>query len=471
MQNLKSNTGQVGRLKANALGTSEVIAASLANTAPAMSFFFSFAAIAAAAGVASPLAIVVAAVAVLFKINSLVQFTRVTPSAGSYISYIGKTFGPIPGVMTAWALAFGYIVAIGYVMAVIGGWTSLILSQFAHLQIPWEPITIVFVGFVGFLIYRGVRISTRWAVVTFAFEMLLVLTGMVAIVATQGGHLNFASLNPAHLKHGLSGIGLAFPLAVFMFVGVGNPGAMVEETRDARRAVPKAIYTATIFVSIVYLLMAWTTSVAYHNHAGQIAAASVPFVDAASKALGPISILIYVAGLTSTFASLIGGTNAQTRMIFSAGREGLLPFALGRISRQATPWVALLVYSGFSLIMTLIWASHGGGPLVTAGVIATLGTIPVALVYLVLNIAVPVYFLRHHRDIFSPWAHLIVPLLGCAFLILPLWGLIQPNQPAPYNLFPLIILVWLILGLIYSLIRRRQVPDLGTRVGSIVADE
>lgn len=471
MVNPDPQAARPGRLMPNALSTTDVLAASLANTAPAMSFFFSFAAIAAAAGVASPLAIIVAAIAVLLKINSLVQFTRVTPSAGSYISYIGKTFGPVPGVMTAWALAFGYIIAVGYVIAVIGGWTSLILAQFLHVQVPWELISMVFVGVVGYLVYRGVQISTRWAVVTFGFEMLLILVGMVAIVVTSGGHWNFASFNPANVQHGLSGIGLAFPLAVFLFIGVGNPGAMVEETRDARRAVPRAIYTSTIFVSVVYLLMAWTTSVSFHNHVGAITGASVPFVTAASRALGPVSILVYLAGLTSTFASLIGATNAQTRMIFSAGREGLLPFGLGKVSRRATPWVALVVYLGFSLVMTLIWASHGGGPLDMAGVIATLGTIPIAMVYLVLNIAVPVYFLRHHREVYSPWGHLVVPILGCCFLILPLWGLVQPNQPAPFNLFPWVVLAWLVMGAIYALIRRRQVPDLAHRVGSVIADE
>lgn len=460
-----------GRLMSNALNMTDVLAASLANTAPAMSFFFSFAAIASAAGVASPLAIIVAAIAILLKINSLVQFTRVTPSAGSYISYIGKTFGPIAGVVTAWALVFGYTIAVGYVISVIGGWTSLIFAQFMHVQIPWELNTVIFVGLVGFLTYQGVRVSTRWAVVTFGFEMLLIVIGMIAIVGSNGAHLNFASFNPNNVKNGISGIGLAFPLAVFMFVGVGNPSAMVEETRDARRAVPKAIYISTIFVSVVYLLMAWTTSASFHNNVGAITASSVPFVSAASRALGPLSILVYLAGLTSTFASLIGATNAQTRMIFSAGREGLLPFALGKLSNRATPWVALLGYLGFSLVMTLIWARQGGGPLAMAGVIATLGTIPIVLVYLVLNIAVPVYFLRHHRNIFSPWAHLIVPILGCLFLILPLWGLVQPNQPAPFSYFPPIVFGWLVLGVAYALIRRRQVPDLADRVGSVIADE
>ncbi len=124
------------RLVRNSLGMADILGVSLANTAPAMSFFFSFALIAGAAGVASPLAIIVAAVAILLKINSLVEFTRVTPSTGSYISYIGKSFGAVAGIITAWALGFGYIVAVGYVMAVMGGWSSLILSKFFYLSIP-----------------------------------------------------------------------------------------------------------------------------------------------------------------------------------------------------------------------------------------------------------------------------------------------------------------------------------------------
>lgn len=460
----------VGRLNKNTLTTGDITAVSLANTAPAMSFFFSFATIAAAAGVASPLAIVVAAIVILLKINSLVEFTRVTPSTGSYISYIGKTFGAIPGVMAAWALGFGFIVAVGFVIAVLGGWTALILSQFLHVVVPWEIISVVLVLFVAFLVYRGVKISTRWAVAMFAFELLLILVSMIAIVATHLHDLSFSSFNPAHIKNGLAGIGLAFPLAVFLFIGVGNPGAMVEETKNPRRAVPIAIYTATVFVTVVYLLMAWTTSIAFHDHAALIANQSVPFVAAATKALGPFAILVYLAGLTSTFASLIGATNAQARMIFSAGREGLLPSVLGRVSRHGTPAVAIFVYLGVSLIMTIIWVSHGS-PLAVAGVIATLGTIPVALVYLVLNIALPVYYLREARAQFSWVRHLIIPVGGTIALILPLWGLIEPGQPAPFNEFPWIVLGMLVLAFVYGLIRRRQIPDLADRVGSIIADE
>ena len=459
------------RLRQNSLSTMDILGVSLGDTAPAMGFFFSFAAIAAAAGVASPLAIIVAAVAVLLKLNSLTEFTKVTPSSGSYISYIGKAFGAIPGVMTAWALSIGYIIAVGYVMAIMGGWTSLILSKYVHISVPWEPITIIFVAFVSFLVYRGVKISARWATVAFAFELLLIIISMVAIVITNSSHINFASFEPSLVSRGISGMGLAFPLAVFLFIGVGNPGAMVEETRNARRSVPRAIYIATISVAIIYVLMAWTTSIAFHNNASTIAGLSAPFVTAADKALGPVSVLVYLAGLTSTFSSLIGATTAQTRIIFSAGREKLLPSVLGKLSdRYGTPVISLIAYSVIALIITLLWASHGN-PLNIAGDIATLGTIPIILVYLALNLALPVYFFREHRDKFSILRHLIIPILGVAALVLPLWGMIKPGQPYPFNVFPWIVLALLVVSFVFGVVRSRQTPDLGQKNGSVLADD
>jgi amino acid transporter len=447
--------GRALSLQRDALGVADILGVSLADTAPAMSFFFSFAAIEAAAGLASPIAIVVAAIAVLLKINSLVEFTRVTPSAGSYISYIRAAFGRKAGVVTAWALGFGYIVAVGYVMAVMGGFMSQVLQQFVHVRVPWQPIAIVFVLFVSYLVYRGVTISARWASASFAFELALILVAMVAIVVHDHQHLSFASFNPARLPHGLSSLGLAFPLAVFLFIGVGNPGAMVEETRDARRNVPRAIYIAVISVTILYILMAWTTSIAFHDQPTTIANLAAPFVTAATRALGPFAILVYLAGLTSTFSSLLGATTAQTRILFSAGRDALLPRFLARLSpRYRTPVAALAVYWIGSGVMTLIWGSTGN-PLVVAGDIATLGTIPIALTYLALNVALPVYYFRFHRDKLVWGRHVVVPVLGIVALLLPLWGLVKPGQPYPFDIFPYIALAVIAVGIVASLLTGR----------------
>ena len=80
------------------------------------------------------------------------------------------------------------------------------------------------------------------------------------------------------------------------------------------------------------------------------------------------------------------------------------------------------------------------------------------------------YYRSNHPEQFSSVKHLILPILGVLAIGFPLWGLVQPGQPAPFNLFPWISLAIVFLALIYAAILSRRDPTLGDRVGSIVAD-
>jgi amino acid transporter len=132
-------------------------------------------------------------------------------------------------------------------------------------------------------------------------------------------------------------------------------------------------------------------------------------------------------------------------------------------------WASFLVFFGIGLAIVYIfgWTVE---PVTFFGEIATLGTILVAVTYLVSNIALPVYYRGHHPDQFSWLKHLILPILGVLAIGFPLWALVQPGQPVPFNLFPWIALGIIVIGLIYAIIISRRDPTLGDRVGSIVAD-
>jgi hypothetical protein len=74
--------GRENRLRRGALGILDISAATMANIGPAMSFFFGFGLIATTAGLASPLTIVAAAVAIALLGNTMAQFSRAQPSTG-----------------------------------------------------------------------------------------------------------------------------------------------------------------------------------------------------------------------------------------------------------------------------------------------------------------------------------------------------------------------------------------------------
>lgn len=91
--------------------------------------------------------------------------------------------------------------------------------------------------------------------------------------------------------------------------------------------------------------------------------------------------------------------------------------------------------------------------------------------YLVTTVALPVYILRFHGSEFNVLKHGIIPLLGVVLTLFPLWGLVQPGQPAPFNLFPAMAGIALAISIVYGIILARRFPNLVHSIGSYVADE
>lgn len=467
--------GEIGRLSMGALTTSDVVTASLANVAPAMSFMFSFAVIEGGAGVASGITIALVAVAIALHANSISQMSKKLPSSGSYITYIGKTFGPVAGTASAVLVAFGYIVSTAGLMAVVGGWTDVILRRFFHFEIPWQLLTVLFVAGFGLLMLKGVKISTRWLVMGFFFELgaILVITGLAivkyhAFISTPSHAL--APFNPADLKGGIAGIGLGFPIAIWMFTGVGNSMGLAEDTANPRKVIPRSIFIALGFASVIYLLLTWVTTIGFHDSSLAITRSSIPLVSLGVTVLGPFAVLVFLAGFTSTYAEIIGATNGQARMIFSAGRDGLLPPVLGRVNAARAPSVALIVYLGAGLAITLVWGSFVN-PITLFGYLGSLAGIPIATLYLVVNIVVPVFYWRHYRGEMKVGRHIVLPVLGALVMLLPVWGLLQPGQPAPFSSFPYVGAAAIVVGLLYGVWVRAKRPYVRERVGHILADD
>lgn len=442
----------------------------MANIAPAMSFFFSSALIAASAGIGSPLTIVAAAIAIALLGNTLAEFSRAIPSTGSFITFIGKTFGPVMAVTTTIVISIGYIVAMSSVIDISGGWVQIILNKYLGINIPWQLLTLIFVALVFFLMVRGVHLSTQMAGYFFGLEMLVLVLVSVIVLVTHAGSLSLAPFNPANISGGLTGLGLGFPVAVYLFIGWENSAALAEETRDPRRNVPKAIYASILLMAVSYIVFMYATVVAFNYNANALSNSAVPFIDAAQKISAILALLAYIAGFTSIMSAMIAGSNSQSRLIFNAAREGLLPAWLAKLHpTRHTPWVSFLAFVGIGLAIVYIFGWNVD-PVTFFGDIATLGTILVSLVYLVSNLALPFYYRRYHPEQFSMVKHLILPVLGVLAIGFPLWGLVQPNQPAPFNLFPWISLAVIVLSVIYAFILSQRDPTLGDRVGSIVAD-
>ncbi len=461
------------RLHQGTLGLGQIVASTMANIAPAMSFFFGFGVIAAGAGIASPVTIIAAMIAILFLTNTLAEFTRYRPSTGSFVTFMGLAFGPATGAAVSVFVTFGYIIAASSVVAISGGWFADTLKYFTHVTVPWQAVSLIASGIAGGLVMRGISLSTKWAALFFYFEFALLAVGALLMLAANPSYLTLAPFRPSNLAGGLAGLGAGFPLAIYLFIGWENSAMLAEETADPRRNVPRALIAATIVIGLFYILLAYATIAAFHDDATAIGKSAVPFVDAMRASAAGLVWVAYLAGLTSILSSLIALTNSQARILFNSGREGLLPAFFGKIHpHHRTPYVATWGFLAIALASVFVFGwGRGISALDYFGDAGTLGTIPVILVYMGTNLALPVFMLRHHRDQFRPFRHLIVPILGTLFMLLPLWGLVQPGQDWPFSIFPYVALAVLAVAVLYGAVLARRMPDLAGRIGAYLADE
>jgi amino acid transporter len=469
------------RLSRGVLGITDIAAATMANIGPAMSFYFGFGLLAVTAGVASPLTIVAALIAIALLGNTLAQFSRAQPSTGGFITFVGKAFGGTSAVTTALLAGLGYIIAMSSVIAISGGFLSITLNYYLHWNIPWGILTVILTAAAVVMMIRGVGVSTKIAGLFFVFEMLVLIVVSVAALIKNGGHLSLTPFEPSHITKGMSGLAAGFPLAIYIFIGWENSAALAEETDNPRRNVPRAVFTSIGIMGVSYLLFAYATVSSFGYNTTKLGHASIPFISVAHASLGVLAFFAYLAGLTSTLGALIAGTNSQARLIFNAGREGLLPRWIGGVhSSRRTPMNAIYTFVGISLGTIGVWAllhliggSHSGpaDPIFYFFESSSMGTILVLVVYLLANLALPFYYRRYRPQEFHLVKHLILPMLGALAILVPLYYLAKPGQPQPYDWFPYAALIVVVLAAILAYVLNRRDPGLAGRVGSIVADE
>src|SRR6202020_1319606 len=132
-----------GRLARGVLNDWDIAALTLADMAPAMSFYFSFAPIVPPAGIAAPLTVIAGMIAIALLGNTISQFSRSRPSTGSFVTFIGSTFGGYSAVVTGGVLGVGYIIAVASVVAISGVLLETILKHYLSITVPWQASSAV----------------------------------------------------------------------------------------------------------------------------------------------------------------------------------------------------------------------------------------------------------------------------------------------------------------------------------------
>jgi amino acid transporter len=165
-------------------------------------------------------------------------------------------------------------------------------------------------------------------------------------------------------------------------------------------------------------------------------------------------LLIDVVGIASFFGAALAIVNGGARILFAASREGALPRWLAWTHpTRGTPVAGVAMLCSIGLVTGLTLGLFLS-PFDAFAFLGTIDAILVLLIYVLVNIACILFFARKRRAQFSLLRHGIIPALG----LLITAGIVAAAMASPstgaLSYIPIIVAVWLALGLILLLVTR-----------------
>lgn len=262
--------------------------------------------------------------------------------------YAGTAFGPFVGFQAGWMLYAARVTALAANANVLAAYAGALWPPLgAPMTIIIAVGAVTAVNIVG--IRRAVDTLGGLTILKLAPLLLLCVIGLLMAPLPVPRLPEFSAVE---------GVALA---AVYAFVGFEAATIPAGETRDPKRAIPRALLLTVAGVTLLYVLV----QLAYS--ASGIGESDAPLADLAALSLGPAgALLLGVTAVVSVLANQLSAVTSISRITSSLADQAMLPRWFGRISpRFATPSNSILAVGGIGLAMAL------SGTFVTLAIIST----------------------------------------------------------------------------------------------------
>jgi amino acid transporter len=380
------------------------LTANIVNTTIGAGIFVLPALVARDLGSAAPLAYLACGLAMTFVVASFAMAgSRVSLTGGIY-AYVEVAFGPLIGFLTGFLVWLACLMAAASVASALAASVALAVPVFDIPVLRALGLGIVFATLASVNV-RGVAMGTRLVeIVTVAKLLPLLLLTAVGLLWVRPEHLAIEWAAPDR-------IGTASLTLIFAFVGIEVALVPSGEIRDPARTVPRAVFLALGFTTLLYLLLQLVAHAVLGPALGSFVDA--PLAEVASRVLGPLGrIVILVGGGISMLGFLSSDALGTPRSLYAFARDGLLPAPLAQLHpRFHTPWLAILVHAG------LAWALASLG---SFGVFALLSNVALLWSYLLCCLAAIELRRRNVQTGGRPFVlpgGPLVPVLACVVLL------------------------------------------------------
>ncbi|MDM8244139.1 APC family permease [Limosilactobacillus vaginalis] len=285
------------------------------------------------------------------------EMSAAMPFAGSAYSWINVVFGEFFGWIAGWALLAEYFIALAFVGSGLSANFRALIAPLG-LKLPAslsnafgtdggivDLVSVVVIALVGALISRGVSRTARVEnvlVVLKVFAILLfIVVGLTALHAA-----NYVPFVPKYHETtngpfgGWQGIYAGVSMIFLSYIGFDSIAANSAEAINPQKTMPRGILgslviAVVLFVAVSLVLVGMLPYSKYANSAEPVGLA----LRAAGH--GGVATVVQTIAVVGMFTALIGMSMAGSRLIYSFGRDGMLPKWLGKLDKSNRPNRAL----------------------------------------------------------------------------------------------------------------------------------
>jgi amino acid transporter len=414
-------------LAREAIGLREVLFQSITHMAPAAAVAFSIAVGAPFAGGALPLAVLLALVGCLLVAISMGQLAKHLPSAGSFYTYTSRGIHPGVGFLVAWGYAIVEPLVAPLLYLIFGHVVATVLHQeFGWKYSQWWWVAAIAAAVVVFLLgYLGIQISARTGTLLGLFEIGVFAALAVWLIVKAGGDNTLAVFGTKYATAkgftGFSGVVAGSIYTILAFIGFEAAAPLAEETTDPRRNIQRAVIYSCIAIGLFYVLTTYAAAVFFGpGKFGEFAAfgGGNPWDALARKVWGAGWFLVFLAVANSAIANANAAASATTRTWYAMGRIRVFPRALAHVHPHwRSPDVAVTLQFIVGIFLSL-WLGAKYGPFPIAFfLVATIDVAIIIAMYMLVDLACLLFYLRERRSEFNLFLHGVLPLAGIAAFV------------------------------------------------------
>ncbi|MDR0519805.1 MAG: amino acid permease [Clostridiales Family XIII bacterium] len=390
------------------------------------------------AGPALVISFLVAGIACLFAALCYAELAAAIPASGSSytFSYIG--IGEIFAWFIGWCLTAEYIFACS---AISTGWSAYftMIVESIGIDIPdsllADPMSggivnlpaVLIITLMMLLQLRGAKESAVLNNVLVAVKLIVIVLFIVLTI----GHIKSANYEPfvpfgwfpenwfATPKTGVfAGAAIVF----FAYLGFDALANSAEEVKNPQRSLPRGIIGALLIATALYIVvtLCMTGVTSYTHYASGQPGNGAPVAYAlAAIGIDWGKVIVSVGAITGLTTGVLVTLGAQSRLIYSLSRDGLLPKPLSKVNKNKVP--------KYAIISMWIAASILGG-LLPIGRLAELCNIGTLCAFFIVSLTV-ILLRKNMKELERPFKVPLVPVLPlismvmCLFLVTQLASL------------------------------------------------